>query len=431
MFPAPLILVLIILISPLCLIFDGPITYGLIAAAAAVLVTIIGVRIRPGEAEFLSPLIRRVAFVAAIPVLAFLFQLLPLGSLGLANPIWRSAAAALSRPVVESISIDPGATTICLVRYLSLAGLLLATAAVTIDRRRAGWVLYALTMVTTLAALIAFGLAGNIKLSADGRTMAVVAVTNASVLGIILATAAALQTLQRPASPSPRQDNPLLTLLAFVLCLVALATCALYVFQHATSGVYIALMFGLATLVVAIIIRRTQLDAWGYSAVAAVVVVIVIAALALRLGDRTIDSTLVLSNATQSPLAALTRRILSETGWLGTGAGTFAAILPVYRDIDELTAGNVAPTAAAAIAIEMGKPFLWLTIIGSTALVVMLLRGAARRGRDSLYPAAGASCAVAIMLLAFNNHGVFNSLVLVIMAAIVGLAIAQSKSRSV
>ena len=210
-----------------------------------------------------------------------------------------------------------------------------------------------------------------------------------------------------------------------------LATCSLAVFKYATSEAYFALTFGVATLVVAIIIRRFQLDAWGYSAIVAMVVVVAIAALALRLGDRMTDFTLAFAASPQSPLIALTRRILTETSWLGTGAGTFAAILPVYRDINELAAGNVAPTAAAAIAIEMGKPFLWAAIIGAIALIIMLLRGAARRGRDSLYPTAGASCVVAMTILAFNNQGVFNTSVLVIVAATIGMAIAQSKSRSV
>ena len=174
MFPAPLFLVLLILTSPLCLIFDGPITYGLIAAAAAVLVAIVGLRIRPGEAEFLSSLIRPVALVAAVPVLAILIQLMPLRSLGLANPIWQSAATALSRPVIGSITVDPGATLICLARYLSLAGLVFVAAAVAIDRRRASWILFALTTATALTALmmLAVGLGDAAQLDIQDRALA-------------------------------------------------------------------------------------------------------------------------------------------------------------------------------------------------------------------------------------------------------------------
>ena len=365
MFPAPLFLVLLILTSPLCLIFDGPLTYGLIVAAAAVLVAIVGLRTRPGEAEFLSSLIRPVALVAVLPVLAILIQLMPLKSIGLANPIWQSAATALSRPVFGSITVDPGTTLICLARYLSLAGLVFVTAAVAIDRRRARWILFALTTATALAALMLLAVGfGGAQLDIQDRALLIAAATDSAVLGIILAIAAALQSLERPNAPSQSQDHPVLFLLVFVLCLAALATCSLAVFKYATNEVYFALTFGVATFVVAIIIRRFQLDAWGYSAIVAIVVVVTIAALALRLGDRMTDFTLAFAASPQSPLIALTRRILAEASWLGTGAGTFAAILPVYRDLDELTAGNVAPTAAAAIAIEMGKPFLVAAIIG-------------------------------------------------------------------
>jgi len=141
------------------------------------------------------------------------------------------------------------------------------------------------------------------------------------------------------------------------------------------------------------------------------------------------DLTVAFTTSPQAPLVALTQRILAQTSWLGTGAGTFAAVLPIYRDANEIAAGNVAPTATAAIAIEMGKPFLWVAIMTGIALVVMLLRGAVRRGRDSFFSTAGASCVAAITILAFNNHGVLNTSVLVIATAALGMAIAQSKSR--
>jgi hypothetical protein len=114
---------------------------------------------------------------------------------------------------------------------------------------------------------------------------------------------------------------------------------------------------------------------------------------------------------------------------MGTGAGTFAAILPIYQDIDELASGSVAPTAAAAIAVEMGRPFLWAILLAAIALVVTLLRGALLRRRDSFYSTAGASCVVAGTLLAFGNAALLSTPVVIIVAAIVGIAIAQSKSQ--
>ena len=130
MFPAPLLLALFVLGSPIFLIFDGSIAYGVVAAITAVLVAIVGLRMRPGEAGFLSSLILPVAIVAAIPALVIVIQLIPLGSMGIANPIWQSAAAALSRQILGSITVDPGATLISLVRYISVVAIAFVAAAV-------------------------------------------------------------------------------------------------------------------------------------------------------------------------------------------------------------------------------------------------------------------------------------------------------------
>src|SRR5689334_14644363 len=284
MFPVPPLLILVVLTSPAFLIFDAPLIHGVIAAIAAVLVAIVGLRIRSGEAEFLLSIIRPLALLAVVPLLVILIQLIPLANLGLSNSIWQSAGAALSRPVSGSITIDTGATLISLTRYFSLMGLSFVAAAVAIDRRRAKWILFALTTATALTALImlAAGFGAGATLNIHDRALIVVAATDSAVLGIIFAIAGALQALEYANTPSPGRDYAAVFLLVFVLCLIALATCLFAIFKYAASGVYFALAFGLATLFVAIIIRRFELDAWGYSAVAATIAVAAVAAVALR-----------------------------------------------------------------------------------------------------------------------------------------------------
>ena len=197
----------------------------------------------------------------------------------------------------------------------------------------------------------------------------------------------------------------------------------------ATSQAYFAVACGVATLAVVVVTRRFSFGPWGYSAIISVALVVAIAAVAPRAGSRTMDLTLAFATRAPAPLIAVTQRVLTETGWTGTGAGTFAAILPIYQDIDELATGSAAPTAAAAIAVEMGRPFLWAILLAAIALVVTLLRGALLRRRDLFYSTAGASCVVAGTLLAFGNAALFSTPVLIIVAVIVGIAIAQSKSR--
>lgn len=432
MFPAPLFLLLLILFSPLCLIFDGPLAYGLVAAVAAVLVAIIALRIRSGEAEFLSSLIFPVVLVATLPIVIMLIQLVPSKSIGLANPIWESASAAISRRLAGSVTIDVGATLICLVRYFSFFGLMFATVAIAIDRRRASWVLSALTVAATVSALMAL-VAGYVfpNFSAQNHALNIVAAIDIAVLGVIIAVTMVLQIRERAFAKSSMPKNLGLLRMMLVFCVITIAICFFTIFKYGTSGSFFALAFGIITLLVAAIVRRLELDAWGYSAVIAIVAVIAIAALALRPGERIVDLTVALAASPQSPLVALTGRVLAETSWLGTGAGTFSSVLPIYGDIDELSAGNVAPTAAAALAVEMGKPFLWAILAISAALVLALFRGAVHRGRDLFYPAAGASCVVAIVVLAFNNSGLFNTSVLLISTVAVGLAIAQIRRRPV
>ena len=217
----------------------------------------------------------------------------------------------------------------------------------------------------------------------------------------------------------------------FSWCLVAIAICTLAVLISASTQIYLAVFCGVATLTATIAIRRFRLGPWGYSAIAAVALVAAIAVIALLPIRQTTDWTLAFSARAPASLVAVTQRIAAETRWSGTGAGTFADILPIYQDINEIAPGTRAPTAAAQIAVEMGRPFLWITLLAAIAFVVVLLRGAVRRGRDSCYSNAGSSCAVAATLLALGNAGVFNTGIGIIIAATAGIAIAQSKSRSI
>ena len=434
MFPATLFLVLPIVTTPAMLVLDGPILHGIIVAAAAALVAVVGFRIRHSELDFLLSVIRPIALVAAIPALWMLIQVFPSGAIGLAHPIWESASAALGKPLAGSISIDTGATLISLARYLSIATITLVAAAVAIDRHRAEWILFTLTIATTLVGiLILTEHLGIITLFDDFQGGSVrVAASDCATLGIVLAAAAAFQALERGYVKVQGQNSVAASYgLALVACLGATAICILAVLVSATGQTYFAAACGVATFAVAIAIRRLRFGPWGYSAIVAVVFAILFASAALQPSAGTTDITVAFAPQNAKQLISVTQRILAGTSWFGTGAGTFSAIVPIYRDFDELTAGLMAPTAVSAIAVEMGRPFLWATLIAAIALLIVLMRGAARRGRDPFYSMAGASCTVTATLLAFGNTGVFSTPVLLIAAATIGIAIAQSKSRTI
>jgi hypothetical protein len=429
---ALLILVLLIFATPITIVFDGLVVQGFVAAFAAVLLAIVALRIRPGEARFLSSVIRPVAVVAAVPAIWMLIQLLPMQHVGLAHPIWKSTAAALGQPVVESITIDPGATLISFVRYVSAAAIAFVAAAVATDRRRAEWALLALTGATTLMALIALALKTGIFtfLGATDREHASITAVDGASLGIIFATAAVLLSSERGKAQRPHQDKAT-TLIwpLFTACLIALGTCFVAVVNQATSQNYYAVFCGLSTFAIAMMIRRFSLGPWGIAAIISITLFSAIAIVALQPGGRILDLTVNFATQAPTPLVAVTRRVLAEMSWAGNGAGTFAAILPIYQGIDELAIGHVAPTAAAAIAIEMGWPIFWAILISAIALALLLLRGALRRQRDSYYSMAGAGCVVAAALLSFGSFALLTTPISIIIAVAIGIAIAQSKSR--
>jgi hypothetical protein len=63
--------------------------------------------------------------------------------------------------------------------------------------------------------------------------------------------------------------------------------------------------------------------------------------------------------------------------------------------------------------------------------VFHLLRGAARRGRDSFYAAAAGACLVTLMIQAFITATLSGTGIVLLSATIFGLGLTQSKSRTV
>jgi len=433
MFPASFLLAILLLSTPALIVFDGAIIRGSVAAAAAVMLAIVALRIRPGEVGPLQTVVRRPAIVAVVLALWMLAQVLPLQSFGLAHPIWKSAEDALGQSLAGSISIDPGLTLTSFIRFLSIIAIAFVATAVTVDRQRAELVLYALTAVTAAIALMLLALDfGGFKfLGAVNDAVPVGTAIDIAGLGVVLAAATALHTFERGKSRRPGQLNSVAWVWsAFVVSLVALGISFLALVVGATSQIHFAVACGVATLAVAIMIRRFGIGPWGISAIISATVFVAAATLILQPGIRTFGLSLAFADHAPAPQIAVTQRALSDNSWAGTGAGTFAAVLPIYRNTDEISTGPAAPTAAAAIAVEMGRPFLGVTFIATIALIAVLLRGAWRRQRDSIYPIVGASCVVVIMLLAIGNVAVLNTSVLIIAAIVIGAGMAQTESRS-
>jgi hypothetical protein len=422
-----LILVALICMSPAILLWDGLIMQGLLAGIVAVALAITAQALRPGETEFLVSVIRSPAVVAAVPALWVLVQVLPLRVL--ANAIWKDAETALGHSVAGTISVDPGASVIALGQYLSVVGIVLLSAAVAVDRQRAEWMLFALTAAVVAIALITRThdlFFPEVRLPTFARAQAIDCVS----MGTIITAAACIRTIERYETrrSNPQRSVPLV-LWTFVACAAALTICGAAVMLSATREILIATGYGILAIACVSIIRRFGLGPIGTTAIATLALGAAILLVVYRTAERGMSVTLALAGASNPSLIALSERVLYDAPLVGTGAGTFAAFAPIYRQIDDPPPGPTAATAAATLAIEFGKPMFWLITVVTVGAIFILLRASLQRGRDSFYPAMGGSCLITLLLLAFNNAGLFGTASSSIAATVIGLAIAQSKSR--
>jgi hypothetical protein len=418
------IVVFLVCASPAILLWDGLIAQGLIAAVVAVGLAITARALRPGEAEFLVSIIRPAAAVAAIPALWILFQALPFGLL--ANPIWTSARLALGHSMATAISVDPGASVIGLGQYLSLGAIAFLSAAVAVDRARAEWLLFALTGISAVFALI---------LLADGLLSPVfsdatqVQAADCVAMGAVIAGAACMRSLERYESRHARSYGSVPVLLwTLGACGGALVLCAAAALFDETPEVVFAMGSGIAIIAWIIAVRRFRLGAWGVAPFA--VVVIGVALLVFATHPIEHGRSALLAFASSSSPGGVSERMLKDAPVVGTGAGTFAALVPIYRAIDDPPGSSVASTTVATFAIELGRPMLWLFVMATVASVLFFLRAALQRRRDSFYAAMGGGCLFTLLLLIFVDTGLLGNAAGLIAAVMFGLAIAQSKSRT-
>ena len=155
-------------------------------------------------------------------------------------------------------------------------------------------------------------------------------------LGIVLATAGLFHEYRRANAQSEKGKLTTRDRSTFALYIAALT---IYVFAFlfsATIHEYFAAFGGIATLVVVFAIRRSYLGPWGISAIMSVDCFVVAAVVILQPDIQKVGLTLAFAPRDPAPLVQATQRILIDSGWTGIGGGTFAAILPIYREIDNL-----------------------------------------------------------------------------------------------
>ena len=423
-----LLLMLMLGATPAILFNDGPVERGIAAAAAALAVALVGAFMRPREGSHLAGLVRPWAPVVAVPALWMVIQALPMPLSSLAHPIWASAAAALNVPLTGAISIDPGMTLIGFGRYLFAVGIAFVATAVAIDRRRAEWTLFALAgMTAALSALLIVADFGGLALPGADRGAAA-SLHAISALGAIISSAAALHAVERFETLRDR-TAPATARSAAVIgaCIFAGAVCGFAVIYSSPGQIVFVSACGLAVLALIVAARRLGIGRRSAMAMAAAGLV---AASAVVLSGPDGHGDPFIRFAIAGPTSAI-ERMMADTAMAGSGAGTISALLPIYGTADDISANAAAPTAAAATAIELGRPMWAVVLLIAIAIAGALFRSAMLRGRDSSCPAAAASCVVAMVLESFVDATLFDTAVMLVASAAIGLGLAQSVSRTV
>lgn len=422
------ILVALICASPVTLLWDRLMVQGLVAGVAAVALVIAARTLRRDETGFLISVIRRLLLLAAIPAVWVLLQALPLRVL--AHPIWQSAETALQRPIAGAISIDPAASIIAFGHYLSVVAVVFLSAAVAVDRKRAEWILFALCAAITIIALMVI----TQDLFLPGAWLVALAQTQAidcAGLGTIIAAAACIRAIEHHEMRNAQQRPIPIAPQTFVPGTAALAVCGTALALGATPAVIFATACGLLALMCQVIVRRFGLGLLGVAGLAVPALGVAILLVASHPAQRGMSAPFAFAEGSSPALIAQSQRMLDDAPLVGTGAGTFAALAPVYREIDDPPPAPTAATAAGAFAIELGKPMLWLIAAATAGAILVLLGASLRRGRDSFYSAMAGGCLLTLLLLAFTNAGLLGTAPGLIAAAALGLGFAQSKSRTV
>jgi hypothetical protein len=423
MIAAFIILSSLLAILPTLMMVDGTLASGVVSAVVAIALLTVAFTLHAVDLNRFSRLLGPTAFVVLfMPCVWMLLQVVPISIRALANPIWLSTSSALDKPFVGAISLDIGSTLLSLSRYCASLGAGLVTAAVTLNKPRAESIL---SLLTAIAGLIAIELIGfdldYLHLPGFERADAM----NIAVIGFILSCATAILAHEHFYTPGTRPKSSQMTRVAASASMAVFFICLSAILISADAILAFASVFGAGILISVSAIRKWRLGPWGLAGLAALTAVLVMGFLAIA-SRKDADPTLIFS--TQDKLSSI-ERMLSDTKWAGSGAGSFEALLPIYRNSYEANSFEI-PTAAATIAIEMGQPFLWACVIVFLIGALTLFRRALRRGRDYVYSSAGASCIIALLITLFSNNGILGLTASLVIGVLSGLAFAQSKSAS-
>jgi hypothetical protein len=348
----------------------------------------------------------------------------------LAHPVWQSAAAAFDSSLRGKISADPGLTFQALIRYVTMLGVALAALCVAIDRRHAHQLLRVLVAVTGLVTIAFVVIAlGGFKFS-QSQNVSGLDATRAAIgnLGMLLSASLIVSALDQYQLRRQGAGIGGGVLAEFCAGGAVFAICLCAAVLDAPRFVLVAGLCGLAPVFLVAFLRHVPSHGWEKSIVVGLVVIVAAVVVLSRFEKGSGDIALRVAAGAVPAQTAIAARMLADAGPLGMGAGTYGALVPIYRGIDDPPSVSAAPSSAAAIGIEWGRSAVAVILAIGAVLTVVLFRRAIARGRDSLYAAAGSGCVVLLILEMFGDASLAAGSFAVLAVVTIGLALGQSVS---
>jgi hypothetical protein len=418
-----LVLLSIAAILPLTM-FDGLMAQSLVEVLSAAALAFVAGSARAADVNFAAQATRRLKLAAAVPVIWMIIQLLPMPFPGMSHSIWINADEALNQRSFGHISIDIGKTIEALIFYAANITLMIVSMFVARDRRRAELALFSLaataSLTTVVLIILDFVPVGSL---AAGETTEMLAAVSS--LGAILSVATGTCAIERGESRRPEPDRKAPnTRMTLALAIAGLLVCIAGLAVSVTLNVGLVVAFGVITFGSIQAIRRFGLTGWATVIFVATMVIAATMIVFWRYNSGgSLSPFLAFATAASPQAISVAQRILSDTNWLGTGAGTYAPLLPIYQELGSTVTRP--PSTAAAFAIELGWPAVVFAFLFSIGIIATLYRGALNRGRDSFYPAAAAACAIIVLGEAFCDASLLHSCVAVLGDTVIGLGLAQ------
>ena len=355
----------------------------------------------------------------AIP-LCIAAQLAPL-PLRFAHPIWASAHEGIGGLSLGPITADIGLTVNALLLALAAISLLGVAILVVRNRGRAELVLFVLSGVTAISALML-----DLHRLSPALAVSVPHDLTTSLAGLGLMLNLAVMQL---AAERAETHHSIVRSVAIGLCgLVGALVSAAAIFGLSGTNSAMAAAFGVVLILLILVIRRLDLSPLAASAlsVAALIGAAIVLTFLFEKNSGPILLRLVPEMGTETKAAL--ERMLADTRWFGAGAGTFAAVGRIYQS--DAGAVLTAPSAATSVFAGMGWVGLVAMIAVSLLALVRLFVGALQRGRDSFFPAAAAACVLFALVQSFAGPGLLHPAAILCLSVILGLGLSQSVSQS-